>query len=618
MKNTGNSYKVSRYMSDQIQQYLSSLYGFQEFRGRQREVIEHLLGGGDALVLMPTGGGKSLCYQLPSLLREGVGLVVSPLIALMQNQVQALRELGIRAAFLNSTLNRYESSAVETALFRGEVDLLYAAPERVLRPDFLEMLSQLKLALFAIDEAHCVSQWGHDFRPEYAQLNVLHERFPDVPRIALTATADAPTRTDIKKLLALESAKSFIHGFDRPNITYRISAKTNPSAQLLGFLTQEHPDDAGIVYCLSRKKTESTAEMLQKAGFRAYPYHAGLDDETRARHQELFIKEEGVVMVATIAFGMGIDKPNVRFVAHLDLPKSIESYYQETGRAGRDGLPATAWMVYGLSDIAAVYQMIHSSDSPPERKRIESQKLNALLGFVESTACRRKLLLNYFGEELSEDCGNCDTCLSPVSTWDGTEAAKQALSAVYRTGQRFGVGYLTDVLLGKDTPRVISFGHHTLAVFGLGRELNEKQWTSVFRQLAAAGFLEVDIEGYGGLRLTPSAKAVLTGKQQVTFRTDLLTKLQKPKAKRQRAAAQAALSSHGQGLFEKLRQKRLQLAKASNLPPYVIFHDKTLLEMAEIKPQTIDDLANIVGVGEAKLKRYGQAFLSVINEKSLE
>ncbi|MFZ0789834.1 MAG: DNA helicase RecQ, partial [Chromatiaceae bacterium] len=497
---------------------LGRVFGYTGFRGAQQEVIERVAGGGDALVLMPTGGGKSLCYQIPALLRPGTGVVVSPLIALMQDQVDALRQLGVRAAFLNSSLPINEQQAVEQALLSGNLDLLYVAPERLLTDRFLALLNRVAIALFAIDEAHCVSQWGHDFRPEYIQLNLLHERWPQVPRIALTATADAPTRNEIVTRLALEQAAQFIASFDRPNIRYRIVEKDQPRRQLISFLRVEHPGDSGIVYCLSRRKVDETAEFLRSQGFKALPYHAGMPAEQRRANQAEFLRGEGVIVVATIAFGMGIDKPDVRFVAHLDLPKSLEAYYQETGRAGRDGLPADAWMTYGLGDVVMMRRLIEDSQSEERFKRVELHKLNALLGYCETTECRRVVMLNYFGEQHTEPCGNCDTCLDPVESWDGTVAAQKALSCVYRTEQRFGVNYLIDVLLGSDHERVRRFGHDRLSTFGIGKDLSADQWKSVYRQLVAAGLIAVDMEGHGALRLTDQSRPVLRGERRLHLR----------------------------------------------------------------------------------------------------
>jgi ATP-dependent DNA helicase RecQ len=499
---------------------LNRVFGYPSFRGAQQRIIEHVSAGGDALVLMPTGGGKSLCYQIPALLRPGTGIVVSPLIALMQDQVDALRQLGVRAAFLNSSLMPDEQQRVEQALLDGALDLLYVAPERLLTERFLALLDRVRPALFAIDEAHCVSQWGHDFRPEYIQLDRLHQRWPDIPRIALTATADAPTRNEIVTRLQLGQAELFVSSFDRPNIRYRIVEKTQPRRQLLDFLRAEHPNDAGIVYCLSRRRVDETAEFLRAQGFDAIAYHAGHPPEERRARQARFIQGDNVVVVATIAFGMGIDKPDVRFVAHLDLPKSVEAYYQETGRAGRDGLPADAWLCYGLSDVVMLRQFIDKGEGEERFKRVEHHKLDALIGLCESIECRRRTLLNYFGERLPEPCGNCDTCLTPVETWDGTEAARKALSCMFRTGQKFGAAHLTDVLLGKDTARIRKFGHERVSTFGIGRELKADQWKSVYRQLVAAGLAAVDVEGFGGLRLTEAARPVLRGEQPVRLRKD--------------------------------------------------------------------------------------------------
>jgi len=563
-------------------------------------------GGGDALVLMPTGGGKSLCYQLPALLREGTALVISPLIALMQDQVAALRQLGVRAAFLNSSLDAREAYATQRALLQGELDLLYVAPERLVMPRMLEILSQVKLALFAIDEAHCVSQWGHDFRPEYLQLSLLHERFPRVPRIALTATADPQTRDEIVRRLALEEAQVFISSFDRPNLRYTIVDKHEPRAQLLRFIREEHPGEAGIVYCLSRKKVDETAAWLAGEGLRALPYHAGMDAASRAAHQERFQREDGVIMVATIAFGMGIDKPDVRFVAHLDLPKSVEGYYQETGRAGRDGLPADAWMTYGLGDVVQLRRLMEQShaanEGSEEFRRISFAKLDALLGLCETAGCRRVRLLGYFGEA-SRPCGNCDTCLEPPQTWDATDAARKALSAIYRTGQRFGALHLIDVLRGKATERVAQWDHDKLALFGIGAELDEPTWRNVFRQLVALGYARPDHDSFGALRLTAASRPVLKGEQAVEMRRPAI--LQKKKRLRRQA-------DPADPLFARLKAWRMEQAREQAVPPYVVFHDATLSAIAAAQPRDLGSLAAIPGIGAKKLERYGPSLLQLL------
>jgi len=585
---------------------LNTVFGFPAFRGAQGEIVRHVAGGGDALVLMPTGGGKSLCYQLPALLRPGTAVVVSPLIALMQDQVAALRQLGVRAAFLNSTLDGREANAVERALRAGELDLLYVAPERLAMPRMLALLEESQLALFAIDEAHCVSQWGHDFRPEYLQLSLLHERFPAVPRIALTATADPQTRTEIVRRLALEDARVFLSSFDRPNIRYAIVDKQDARAQLLAFVREEHPGEAGIVYCLSRRKVDETAAWLAGQGLRALPYHAGMDAAARAANQERFQREDGIVMVATIAFGMGIDKPDVRFVAHLDLPKSIEGYYQETGRAGRDGLPADAWMAYGLADVVQLRRMIEQGEGNEDFRRISFAKLDALLGLCETAGCRRVRLLGYFGEA-SEPCGNCDTCLEPPQTWDATEAARKALSCIYRTGQRFGAVHLMDVLRGKATDRVTQWNHDQLAVFGAGADLDEATWRSVFRQLVALGYASPDHDAYGGLRLTEAARAVLKGDESVQMRRAVPGKGRKAKAR-----AASGIPGVDEGLLARLKAWRSGEARAQSVPPYVVFHDRTLAEIAAARPGSLDALAGIAGIGAKKLERYGPALLALL------
>ncbi|MGE0080100.1 MAG: DNA helicase RecQ [Thiohalomonadaceae bacterium] len=589
---------------------LRKIFGYDRFRPPQDAVIAALLAGQDALVLMPTGGGKSLCYQVPAMVRPGTGVVVSPLIALMQDQVAALTEAGVRAACLNSTLGAGEARQVETALVKGELDLLYVAPERLLTDRFLALLDRAPLALFAIDEAHCVSQWGHDFRPEYIQLSVLAERYPRVPRIALTATADELTRREIIARLQLENAQVFISSFDRPNIRYRITARRNAREQLLRFIREEHPNHAGIVYCLSRRKVDETAQWLAAQGLTALPYHAGMNAEERRRNQERFRNEEGIIVVATIAFGMGIDKPDVRFVAHLNLPRSVEAYYQETGRAGRDGLPADAWMAYGLEDVITLRQMLEASEMDEARKRIERHKLDAMLALCEVTTCRRQVLLRYFGEERAEPCGNCDTCLSPPATWDATEAARKALSAVHRTGQRFGVTYLVDVLLGKDDERIRRFGHDRLGVFGLGKELSAADWRGLFRQLIAHGLIEVDVEGHGSLRLAERCRPVLRGEERLFLRKEAAP----VRASHKKGRTTAPPLGAGGELWEELRALRRRLADEHDVPPYIIFNDATLAELVEHRPQTLGELADIHGFGERKLAAYGKALLDVLRE----
>ena len=596
-------------MSKQGLAVLRDVFGYPAFRGHQAEVIEHVAAGGDALVLMPTGSGKSLCYQIPALLRDGVGVVVSPLIALMQDQVAALAELGVRAAFLNSTLSGAEAAQIEARVRRGELDLVYVAPERLLTPRCLDLLATSRLALIAIDEAHCVSQWGHDFRPEYLQLRVLAERFPGVPRIALTATADAQTRAEIRERLELEAAREFVSSFDRPNIRYRIVEKDDGRRQLVDFIRAEHAGDAGIVYCLSRKKVEEAAAFLESQGMAALPYHAGMDAETRRRHQQRFQREDGVVMVATIAFGMGIDKPDVRFVAHLDLPKSVEGYYQETGRAGRDGLPADAWMAYGLQDVVQLRRMIQESEAGDAQKRIQSAKLGAMLGLCETAECRRVRLLAYFGEA-SSPCGNCDTCLDPPATFDGTLVAQQLLSCVYRTGQRFGAMHVIDVLRGEATDKVTQRGHDALSTFGIGRERSEREWRAIARQCIALGLLAVDHDAYGALRLTSDSRAVLKGERSVALRA---WREARQSSRRAKAASVAAdLPREAQELFERLRAWRLEAARRHGVPAYVIFHDATLREIARARPASLEMLRGIPGIGARKLEAYGAEIVGLV------
>ncbi|OHC11788.1 MAG: ATP-dependent DNA helicase RecQ [Pseudomonadales bacterium GWC1_66_9] len=596
-------------MLEQAQRILKDVFGYDAFRGNQAAIIERVARGGDALVLMPTGGGKSLCYQVPALLRDGLAVVVSPLIALMEDQVATLDELGVPAVALNSTLGADEQREIAERIRLGEIKLLYLAPERLVQPRMLAFLQRLPIGLFAIDEAHCVSQWGHDFRPEYLQLGQLAELFPQVPRIALTATADKRTREEIVQRLHLENAERFLSSFDRPNIFYRIVAKDQPRKQLLGFLA-ERRGDAGIVYCMSRKKVEETAAFLSEQGFPALPYHAGLSNELRALHQKRFLNEEGLIMVATIAFGMGIDKPNVRFVAHLDLPKSLEAYYQETGRAGRDGLPADAWMAYGLQDVIFLKQMLSSSEGDERHKRVEQHKLDAMLALCEETRCRRQALLAYFDEELAKPCGHCDNCVDGVQTWDATEAARQALSTIYRSGQRYGVGHLVDILLGRDNDKVRSLGHQHLSVFGVGKAHGEGEWRTLFRQLVARGLADVDLDGYGGLRLNQSCRALLRGEMSLELRRDL-----KPQAPKPAASAASQLVRHDEReQWEALRALRRKLAEEHAVPPYVIFPDATLLEMLRSQPRSLSEMARVSGVGARKLERYGEAFLEVLNK----
>jgi len=597
--------------ADQPLHLLNTIFGYPAFRGSQREIVEHMVAGGDALVLMPTGGGKSLCYQLPALLREGTALVISPLIALMQDQVAALRQLGVRAAFLNSTLDAREAAAAERALREGALDLLYVAPERLVMPRMLDLLEQSRIALFAIDEAHCVSQWGHDFRPEYLQLSVLHERFAAVPRIALTATADMQTRVEIRHRLALNDARVFVSSFDRPNIRYTIVDKQDARQQLLRFVRETHPGEAGIVYCLSRKKVDETAAWLKAQGVPALPYHAGMDAATRADHQARFQRDEGVVMVATIAFGMGIDKPDVRFVAHLDLPKSIEGYYQETGRAGRDGAAADAWMTYGLGDVVQQRRMIDQSEGSEEYRRVSFAKLEALLGLCETAGCRRVRLLDYFGEAAGP-CGNCDTCLEPPQTWDATEAARKALSCIFRTGQRFGSRHLIDVLRGQTTDRVVQWRHQDLSVFGVGADIDEAAWRDIFRQLVTLGFVRPDHAAFGALRLTETSRPVLKGEQRIDMRR--MAPRKGKSATVRRKAGSDALSGAAAALLERLRTWRSEQAREQSVPAYVIFHDATLSAIAAARPSNIDGLSTIHGIGAKKLERYGPALMALLRD----
>ena len=601
---------------------LNSVFGLTAYRGAQEEIVRHVTGGGNCLVLMPTGGGKSLCYQLPSLLREGCGIVVSPLIALMRDQVAGLTEAGVNAAVLNSTLSPQEANEVERRLIAGDLDLLYVAPERLLTPRCLALLEQAKVALFAIAEAHCVSQWGHDFRPEYIGLSVLAERFPDVPRIALTATADAMTRKEIAERLQLADASCFVASFDRPNIRYEIVDKQNALNQLKAFIAERHAGEAGIVYCLSRAKVEDVAASLRDAGIAALPYHAGLDGQTRARHQDRFINEDGIVIVATIAFGMGIDKPDVRFVAHLDLPKSIEAYYQETGRAGRDGKPSSAWMAYGLSDIVQQRRMIDESTGSDAFKRVSIGKLDALVGLAETAHCRRHRLLAYFGEELHQNgCGNCDNCLNPPKVTDGKVVAQKLLSCVYRTGQRFGAMHLIDVLVGRLTEKVTQFGHDKLSVFGIGRELNEKQWRAALRQLVAMGHLRADGEAYGALKLTDSARGVLRGETEVWLREQAATarnRASRNGSRRGQLVAQPNGGKSDPALHAALKACRSEIARQRGVPAYVVLHDSTIDGIASTKPASLAALRGIPGIGDKKLEHYGEELIALVRATAAE
>ena len=597
-------------MNHTPQQLLHSLFGYEDFRGQQLDVIQHVIDGGDALVLMPTGGGKSICYQIPAILRDGVGVVISPLIALMQDQVSSMQQLGVNAQALHSGIDWQLQNQIQQQALNGDLDLLYISPERLMTEACMTLLRSCKIALFAIDEAHCVSQWGHDFRPEYLQLECLQQNFPHVPRMALTATADRPTQQEMVKRLGLNLAQKYISSFDRPNICYRIMQKQKGKQQLLDFVQLQHQGNAGIVYCMSRKKVDETALWLVDQGIAALPYHAGLGAEKRAYNQHRFLNEEGLVMVATIAFGMGIDKPNVRFVAHLDLPKSIESYYQETGRAGRDGLPADAWMVYGLQDVMWLRQRLEQTDMDASIKRSEQSKLDAMLGLCEITHCRRQAILSYFNEDAASGCGNCDNCLEPVATFDGTEVARKALSCIYRSGQRYGVAHLIDILMGKPTDKIKTAGHDKISTFALGQELDQKQWRSVYRQLLALGLVSSDPENYGGLRLLPNCRPLLKGDAQLQLRLDRKVSIKMPKASK----ARLQIADEDMDLWQLLRELRMALAQDQKVPPYVIFSDSSLLEMLHTKPQSLLQMSHINGVGEKKLDRYGDDFLALIQQ----
>jgi ATP-dependent DNA helicase RecQ len=589
---------------------LKQIYGYDQFRGEQEEIINYLIEGGSSFVLMPTGSGKSLCYQIPSLCREGVGVIVSPLIALMQDQITALAQLGISARAINSSMSDKAVFEVKQKLESNNLDLLYVAPERLVMPEFVELLERVKIALFAIDEAHCVSQWGHDFRPDYTALSFLAERFKGVPRIALTATADRATRKDIIERLKLENGRTFIGGFDRPNIHYSILERNNPKKQVYDFIKNYHLEDSGIIYCISRKKVEDMAEWLQGKDINALPYHAGLPAEVRSENQDRFLREDKIIIVATIAFGMGIDKPDVRFVAHMNIPKSIEAYYQETGRAGRDGLPSNAYMIYGMDDAVMQRNWIENSEAPELQKRIENQKLNALLGLCEAAICRRQVLLEYF-DDTGKPCGNCDTCDTKPQTFDGTTPAQMALSAVYRTGQRFGMVYVVDVLLGKEDDRIIQFGHDQQSTFGIGKELSRAEWQNIFRQLVSRNLLMVDVQEHNGIKITEKGFAFLKQKESIDFRKVTISK--KTKADKPSRRKKPALEDEDdQELFEKLKDARQLMAKKRRVPAYVIFHDKTLIELADKRPQSFEEMLEINGIGESKLKKFGQTLLDVI------
>lgn len=589
---------------------LQNTFGYADFRHQQANIISEIINGKDVFTLMPTGGGKSLCYQIPAIVLQGVGIVVSPLIALMKDQVDALKLQGVKAEFLNSSQDHDEQRRVEQLITSGNVDLLYVAPERLLSDYFLSLLDRINIALFAFDEAHCVSQWGHDFRPEYQKLSIIGHRYPNTPKIALTATADLKTRDEIIQVLNLTGAKTFVHSFDRPNIQYRISEQKNSKEQLLQFINTEHENDAGIVYCLSRKSVETTAQWLCEQGKTALPYHAGLANEVKDSNQQRFLREDGIIIVATIAFGMGIDKPDVRFVAHLNLPKSIEAYYQETGRAGRDGMHANTWLAYGMQDVIKLKQMASQSDGNEQFKFITQRKIDALLGYCEVSSCRRQVLLNYFGESLAEPCGNCDNCLNPPTTWDGTSAAQKALSTVYRTGQRFGVGHQIDVLTGKVTPKITSLNHQQLSTFNIGNELKAMEWQTVFRQLISMGYLAVEMD-YGVLKLTEKARPLLKGESTIQLKVQKY-KQSKP-AQNKKQAIQNELTTAEMSSFEKLKQQRTLWAKERNVPAYVVFHDATLMDIAKKNPKTSKQLLEVNGLGKTKVELYGKKIIALLN-----
>ncbi|MFT6077011.1 MAG: ATP-dependent DNA helicase RecQ [Myxococcota bacterium] len=591
---------------------LKNTFGYDAFRGNQEQIIENVLQQKNSFVLMPTGAGKSLCYQIPALILDGLTIVVSPLVALMYDQVSALEVLGVRAKTINSSISYFDIEKTKQMIKNGELDLLYVSPERLVMPEFFDLLSNIKISLFAIDEAHCISGWGHDFRPVYVQLEILAEKFPNIPRIALTATADTPTRKDILEKLNLQDAQHFISSFDRPNINYAISSDSNPKKLALEFIRGNYSGQSGIIYCLSRKKTEDVTAWLKNEGLNTYTYHAGMDSSLKRKNQKKFLEQEDAIMVATVAFGMGIDKPDVRFVIHMNIPKNIESYYQETGRAGRDGLPAKALMFYGMADVAMQSNFVENSNAPDHQKRIERHKLNSLLGMCEAATCRRQILLKYFGDDC-EACGNCDTCLNKPETFDGTILAQKALSCVYRTNQMFGVVYLVDILMGVENERIMQFNHDKLSVYGVGSDLNKQEWQNIFRQLVARNLIRVDMMNHGGIKLTPDGVGFLKNKEKVELRQYQKPKKTSKKIEKEKYKAVNLETDLENELFDILKAKRLELAKQNNLPPYVIFHDKALIQMIQLKPQSLKEMMKINGVGEAKLENYGQIFLDLLN-----